>query len=126
MAEVDDLLQREVRDFGSALGALVEYEISHCSAVVRHPDVHCSYFVLVDFTESDKADTGEEHQDLDKALGLVRIPIKVTIISDFPKFLLTTPQSPIHPPILSHQGAYPDRQRRGAGCGGRGSVRRDT
>ena len=29
-------------------------------------------------------------------------------------------------PILSHRGAYPDRQRRGAGCGGRGSVRRET
>jgi hypothetical protein len=29
-------------------------------------------------------------------------------------------------PIPSHRGAYPDRQRRGAGCGGRGSVRRET
>jgi hypothetical protein len=30
----------------------------------------------------------------------------------------------IYLPVLSHRGAYPDRQRRGAGCGGRGSVRR--
>src|SRR6266576_3920690 len=28
--------------------------------------------------------------------------------------------------IPSHRGAYPDRQRRGMGCGGRGSVRRAT
>jgi hypothetical protein len=32
----------------------------------------------------------------------------------------------IYLPVLSHRGAYPDRQRRGAGCGGRGGVRRET
>src|ERR1700738_2138858 len=97
MAEVDYLLQREVRDFGSALGTLVEYEISYRSAVVRHLDVHCSYFVLVDFTESDKADTGEEHQDFDKASWLSpdsdqgRENFRFSEIS-----LDASPKSPIH------------------------------
>jgi hypothetical protein len=32
----------------------------------------------------------------------------------------------ISPAVQSYRGAYPDRQRRGAGCGGRGGIRRET
>src|SRR5260221_8031819 len=47
--------------------------------------------------------------------------------SENQKFLLTLPQiTNTSLPILPHRGANPDRQRRGAGCGGRGSGRRET
>ena len=47
----------------------------------------------------------------------IRRPLKTSV---FPEILLTPPRlRTINLPILSHQGAYPDRQRRGAGCGGR-------
>src|SRR6202051_5315050 len=42
-------------------------------------------------------------------------------------FRFRLPQiTPTSLPILSHRGAYPDRQRRGAGGGGRGGVRRES
>ena len=83
-------------------------------------------FVASVYAKMDRVDNKTGSSDL--PVGRFVDGAVESFFSDFPKNTCSHPTQIKSRTLAipSHRGAYPDRQRRGMGCGGRGSVRRAT